>query len=87
MKKNILIVTPIYPDPNVPSRFTPIVHYSAKGWVKMGLTLMLYLFCRRFLRYTTKYPIDLLSLLSLVMDTQQITPLQNWTFTIGKEYQ
>lgn len=39
MKKNILIVTPIYPGPNVPSGFTPVVHYFAREWMKMGYNI------------------------------------------------
>lgn len=34
--KNILLLSPIYPGPNIPKESTPVVHYFAKEWVKMG---------------------------------------------------
>lgn len=36
---NIVIVTPIYPGPDVSSGFTPVVHYFAKEWMKMGYNI------------------------------------------------
>lgn len=35
--RNILIVTSIYPGPNIPNSFTPIVHYFVKEWAKNPL--------------------------------------------------
>ncbi len=40
MKKNILIVTPIYPAKDSLSTFTPVVHYFAKEWVKLGYNVL-----------------------------------------------
>lgn len=34
--KNILLLSHIYPGAGVPDTFTPVVHYFAKEWVKMG---------------------------------------------------
>lgn len=34
--KNILLISPIYPGPGVASNATPVVHYFAKEWVKLG---------------------------------------------------
>lgn len=36
MIRNILLLSPIYPGPNVPKSATPVVHYFAKEWVKFG---------------------------------------------------
>jgi glycosyltransferase involved in cell wall biosynthesis len=36
MKKKILILTSIYPGKNISKDFTPVVHYFAKEWIKMG---------------------------------------------------
>lgn len=33
---NILVLTPIYPGAGVPDTYTPVVHYFAREWVKMG---------------------------------------------------
>lgn len=35
--KKILLISSIYPGPDVPSNYTPVVHYFAREWVKMGL--------------------------------------------------
>lgn len=34
--KNILLLTPIYPADDIPNNTTPVVHYFAKEWVKLG---------------------------------------------------
>ena len=34
--KKILLISSIYPGPDVPSIYTPVVHYFAKEWVQMG---------------------------------------------------
>jgi glycosyltransferase involved in cell wall biosynthesis len=34
--KNILLLSPIYPGNGTPKGFTPVVHYFAKEWVKLG---------------------------------------------------
>lgn len=36
MSKKILLLTNIYPSDDLPKGYTPIVHYFAKEWVKMG---------------------------------------------------
>lgn len=36
MKKNILVLSHVYPGAGVPATFTPVVHYFVKEWVKMG---------------------------------------------------
>lgn len=33
--KNILVLTSIYPGPNIPANFTPVVHYFVKEWSKI----------------------------------------------------
>lgn len=33
---NILVISPIYPGPNIGENFTKVVHYFAKEWVAMG---------------------------------------------------
>lgn len=40
--KNILVVTPIYPGPNVPEGFTPVVHYFVHEWVKLGCNVRVF---------------------------------------------
>lgn len=37
--KNILILTSIYPAPDLPKAFTPVVHYFAKEWKEMGYNI------------------------------------------------
>lgn len=37
--KKILLISSIYPGPDVPSNYTPVVHYFAREWVKMGLDI------------------------------------------------
>lgn len=39
-KKNILLLTPIYPGPGIIKEYTPIVHYFAKEWVEMGYNVI-----------------------------------------------
>ena len=38
--KNILLLTHIYPGEGTPSSYTPVVHYFAKEWVKMGYNVV-----------------------------------------------
>ena len=38
--KNILLLTPVYPGPDVHKSTTPVVHYFAREWVKMGYNVM-----------------------------------------------
>ncbi len=40
MKKNILVVTPIYPATDSLPTFTPVVHYFSKEWVKLGYNVL-----------------------------------------------
>lgn len=40
MKKNVLILTPIYPSAESTKSITPVVHYYAKEWVKTGLNII-----------------------------------------------
>lgn len=35
-KKQILVLTPIYPANDIPKGWTPVVHYFAREWVKQG---------------------------------------------------
>ena len=35
-RNKILVLTPIYPAPDMPKSDTPIVHYFVREWVKMG---------------------------------------------------
>lgn len=35
-KKQILVLTPIYPADDIPKGWTPVVHYFAREWVKQG---------------------------------------------------
>lgn len=35
-KKQILVLTPIYPADDIPKGWTPVVHYFAREWVKFG---------------------------------------------------
>lgn len=35
-KKQILVLTPIYPAEDIPKGWTPVVHYFAREWVKFG---------------------------------------------------
>ena len=34
--RNILLLSPVYPGPDLPKNTTPVVHYFAKEWVAMG---------------------------------------------------
>lgn len=34
--KNILVLTTVYPAPDIPKTDTPVVHYFVREWVKMG---------------------------------------------------
>ena len=33
---NILLLTPIYPGPDIPKSTTPVVHYFTKEWIQLG---------------------------------------------------
>lgn len=35
-KRQILVLTPIYPADDIPKGWTPVVHYFTREWVKMG---------------------------------------------------
>ena len=35
--KKLLVLTSIYPGPDIPNSFTPVVHYFAKEWVASGV--------------------------------------------------
>ena len=35
-KKQILVLTPIYPANDIPKEWTPVVHYFTREWVKQG---------------------------------------------------
>lgn len=47
--KNILVLTSIYPSAESPRGFTPVVHYFAKEWVKMGYNV-------KVIHNQTRYP-------------------------------
>lgn len=34
--RNILLISPVYPGPGLPKNTTPVVHYFAKEWVRLG---------------------------------------------------
>ena len=38
--KNILLITPVYPTPNVKMKGTPVVHYFTREWVKIGYRVL-----------------------------------------------
>ena len=44
----ILVLTSIYPGPDVPKGFTPVVHYFTKEWVKMGFDVRVIHCCTYF---------------------------------------
>jgi len=47
--KNILLLTPIYPAPDIPKTDTPVVHYFTREWVKMGYDV-------RVVHYVANFP-------------------------------
>ena len=40
MKKNILVLTPIYPSEDGVKGSTPVVHYFVKEWQKLGYNVV-----------------------------------------------
>lgn len=44
----ILVLTSIYPGPDVPKGFTPVVHYFTKEWVRMGYEVRVIHCCTYF---------------------------------------
>lgn len=47
--KNILLLTPIYPADDIPGNTTPVVHYFAKEWVKLGYNV-------KVMHYPSNFP-------------------------------
>lgn len=47
--KNILVLTNIYPAPDLEKEDTPVVHYFAREWIKMGYDV-------RVIHYPTNFP-------------------------------
>lgn len=47
--KNILVLTNIYPAPDLEKEDTPVVHYFAKEWIKMGYNV-------RVIHYPSNFP-------------------------------
>ena len=35
--KQILVLTNVYPAPDIPKGYTPVVHYFVREWVNMGV--------------------------------------------------
>lgn len=44
----ILVLTSVYPGPNVPKGFTPVVHYFTKEWVRLGYDVRVIHCCTYF---------------------------------------
>ena len=44
----ILVLTSVYPGPDVPKGFTPVVHYFTKEWVKLGYDVRVIHCCTYF---------------------------------------
>lgn len=38
--KNILLITPVYPTPDIKVKGTPVVHYFTREWVKIGYKVL-----------------------------------------------
>lgn len=49
MKNKVLILTTLYPAPDIPKTDTPVVHYFAREWVKMGYEV-------RVVHYVPNFP-------------------------------
>ena len=47
--RRVLVLTSIYPGDDVPSGFTPVVHYFTREWIKMGYEV-------RVINYVTNFP-------------------------------
>ena len=47
-RKKILVLTSVYPGPDVPKGFTPVVHYFTKEWVRMGYDVRVIHCCTYF---------------------------------------
>ena len=47
--KNILLLSPLYPALDLPKTDTPVVHFFAKEWVKMGYNV-------RVFHYPSNFP-------------------------------
>ena len=64
--KNVLVLTKIYPAPDLEKEETPVVHYFAREWIKMGYNV-------RVIHYPTNFP-------KIVM--WGISFFKNWLSTI-----
>ena len=47
--KNILLLSNVYPAPDIPKGYTPVVHYFAREWMKMGYNV-------RVINYDINFP-------------------------------
>ena len=47
--KKILVITNIYPAPDLEKEDTPVVHFFAREWIKMGYNV-------RVIHYPTNFP-------------------------------
>lgn len=58
--KNILVLTNTYCAPDLPQNYTPVVHYFAREWVKMGYNVRVVFFESNFpsFYYTLTKPIN-----------------------------
>lgn len=48
--KKILVLTNVYPAPDIPKGYTPVVHYFVREWVKMGYDV-------RVINYDVNFPL------------------------------
>ena len=49
--KNILVLSPIYPADDIPKTMTPVVHYFAREWVKMGYNVQVMNYISNFPKF------------------------------------
>lgn len=61
MKKNILVLTAIYPADDLPKEYTPVVHYFTREWVKMGANVIV-------INYEVDFPWLMLKVADLFSD-------------------
>lgn len=64
MKKNILVLTSIYPGNGLPSTYTWVVHYLAREWVKLGFNVKVIHSCTYFPDVYYKTPQSIKNLVS-----------------------
>lgn len=67
MKKNILVLTSIYPGNGLPSTYTWVVHYLAREWVKLGFNVKVIHSCTYFPNVYYKVPQSIKNLISKIV--------------------